>query len=134
MVHGGVAHHHGVHDLRGHGAGLGAQIGDDLVEGLGQAGLQQAAVFLGAVGKGDAADHVFAVGDLRVHHPAARQGGAAVQVHQVDRQLGRAHVGGQPQQARARAAASPASSRAPSTGRTARRARQISARSTLVRL
>ena len=103
MVHGRIAHHHRIHNLVGGidcrtVAGLLAQFADHLVESLNQAGLEQNPVLFRAVGKRDPADHVFAVSDLRVHHPAFCQGCPTCQVHQIDCQLGRSHIGGQPQQ------------------------------------
>jgi hypothetical protein len=50
------------------------------------------------VGVGDAADHVFAESDLRVHRSTLGQRLSRFQVDQVSRQLGRADVDCQPQQ------------------------------------
>ena len=100
VVHGRVAHHHRIHHLGGLQASLGAHLGDHLIEGLDQAALQDLAPIGEAAGIADAADHVLAVGDLRVHRAGLGQGIAAVQVHQVSRQLGGAHIHRQPCQDR----------------------------------
>ena len=50
------------------------QIPRGLVDGFHQASLQQGTVVLVPVSKGDTADHILTIGDLRVHHPGLGQG------------------------------------------------------------
>ncbi len=102
VVHGGVAHHHRVHHLVNTRPGFVAQFRQQAVGCIHQAGLQGQVLLHAAVGIGNAADHVLAVGNLRVHHPAASQGAARAQIHQVCRQLGGAHIHGKTQQGSAR--------------------------------
>ena len=81
-------------------AGLRADLRDEAVEPLDQLLAEHPRSRGVLVRVGDPADEVLAVGDLRVHRPRARDSRPAREVEQVDRELGRAEVDGEPEAAR----------------------------------
>ena len=85
-------HHDHIHNLTLAYIRFGCQHFSSLVDGLNQALLQELSILMALIGKGNAADHIFAKSHLRVHHPGAGQRGASFQVNQIESQLGGSHI------------------------------------------
>ena len=96
VMHSRIADDHGLDDVRGLGLHLGGHLDHRLAQGRDDQLLQVLCPFGGLLGVGDAGDHVLPVGDLGVHHSPCRQRLSRQQVQQIDGDLGRAQVHGQP--------------------------------------
>ena len=92
VVHGGIADHDGIHNLLQAYPGLLAQALQLLIQRIHQHSLQFLEAHWMAVAIFDAADHILAVGDLRVGHPGGGQRMTALQIHQVAGDLGGADI------------------------------------------